>query len=115
MATEQQSPDDRPSGEGARIGLDRADESQDFVDTSTLDFDPDEGVYSGTAVTGTSEIPGPHLGEGGELSGEDLRREAQQQADEAGVDPGNTPAVKSPVARAAEQERADADSSADQG
>jgi hypothetical protein len=90
------------------VALDRSDESQEFVDKSKIDFDPDEGVYSGTAVDGTSEIPGPHLdGDSGELSEEDLKREAQKQTDENGVDPAETPAAKSPVAKAAEQERAD--------
>lgn len=36
------------------------DESQDFVDRSIIDFDPADGLYTGTAVDGTSEIPGPH-------------------------------------------------------
>ena len=75
MATEQQRPDesnddaDRSENAGRVAALDRSDESQDFVDTSKIDFDPDEGVYSGTAVDGTSEIPGPHLdGDSGELT-----------------------------------------------
>ncbi len=37
-----------------------ADETQDYVDRSLIDFDPADGLYSGTAVDGTSEIPGPH-------------------------------------------------------
>lgn len=44
-------------GDGAKMKLDRSDESQDFVDQDKIDFDPDDGVYSGTAVDGTSEIP----------------------------------------------------------
>jgi len=109
MASEQQDSDQETEGHtdsDTKIGLDRSDESQDFVDTSKIDFDPDDGVYNGTAVDGTSEIPGPHLeSESGELSPEDLQQEAKTQADEAGVDPEDTPAAKSPVARAAEQER----------
>jgi hypothetical protein len=35
-------------------------EGQDYLDRSKLDFDPDDGLYTGTAVEGTSEIPGPH-------------------------------------------------------
>ncbi len=31
-----------------------------MVDRDKVDFDPDDGLYSGTAVDGTSEIPGPH-------------------------------------------------------
>src|SRR3954453_5838984 len=101
MASEEQSRD-------GRVGLDRSDDTQSFVDQSKIDFDPDEGVYNGTAVDGTSEIPGPHLeSESGELSPEDLQREAQHQADDAGISADDTPAAKSPVARATEQERAD--------
>ena len=95
---EQQSPE-RQSEDGGRVGLDRSDESQDFVDQSKIDFDPDEGLYWGTAVNGDSEIPGPHLDGDGELSGMD---EARQLAEEAGISPDDTPAAKSPVARAAE-------------
>jgi hypothetical protein len=112
MATEQQRPDqgddaaDRSENAGRVAALDRSDESQDFVDPSKIDFDPDDGVYSGTAVDGTSEIPGPHLdGDSGELSAEDLKREAEKEMKEHDVDPGETPAAKSPVAKAAEQER----------
>ena len=62
MSADQQNPgpDDDQVKDG-RIGLDREDESQEFVDQSRIDFDPDEGLYSGTAVDGSSEIPGPHL------------------------------------------------------
>jgi len=92
---------DRPSGDDqGRVGLDRSDESQDFVDQSKIDFDPDEGLYSGTAVQGDSEIPGPHLdADSGELTGMD---EVRKQAEDAGIDPSDTPAAKSPVARAHE-------------
>lgn len=86
-----------------KVGLDRSDEEQIFVDQSKIDFDPDDGLYSGTAVDGSSEIPGPHQdGDSGEVNLD----EAKQQADEAGVDPEDTPAAKSPVAKAAEAERA---------
>jgi hypothetical protein len=67
-----------------------------------MDFDPDDGLYSGTAVDGSSEIPGPHQDS---ESGEVNMDEARQEADEAGVDPEDTPAAKSPVAKAAEAER----------
>jgi hypothetical protein len=103
MATEEQ-------GQDQKVGLDRSDESQSFVDTSKIDFDPDAGLYTGTAVDGSTEIAGPHLSsESGELSPEDLREEAKKQAEEAGVDPEDTPAAKSPVAKAAEQEGAGSD------
>src|SRR3954453_20447963 len=98
MASEEQSRD-------GRVGLDRSDDTQSFVDQSKIDFDPDEGVYNGTAVDGTSEIPGPHLeSESGELSPEALQQEAAKQAEEAGASPEDTPAAKSPVAKAAEQD-----------
>jgi hypothetical protein len=35
-------------------------DGQHYNDRSKLDFDPADGVYSGTAVDGTSEIAGPH-------------------------------------------------------
>jgi hypothetical protein len=103
-------------GEGdGKIGLDRSDESQDFVDQSKIDFDPDDGLYSGTAVDGTSEIAGPHLSsESGELSPEDMQEEARKEAEEAGVDPEDTPANKSPVARAAEQSEGESGSPTDE-
>jgi hypothetical protein len=82
-----------------KVGLDRSDEDQSFVDTSKIDFDPDDGLYSGTAVDGSSEIPGPHQdNESGEVDYDEARKEAE----EGGVDPEDTPAAKSPVAKAAE-------------
>ena len=60
-------PEPKEDGDG-KIALDRTDESQDFVDQSKIDFDPDDGLYSGTAVDGTSEIPGPHAEDGDEQS-----------------------------------------------
>ncbi len=89
MAAEQQSPapDDDQMKEG-RIGLDRDDETQDFVDRSKIDFDPDDGIYSGTAVDGSSEIPGPHLDhDNPEQSADDLQRQAEEQAREQGDAP----------------------------
>lgn len=66
--------------EQEKFRLDRDDDDHDFVDQSNLDFDPDDGLYSGTAVDGTSEIAGPHMdGETGELAGLD---EMMQHADE---------------------------------
>ena len=35
-------------------------DGQDYIDRSAIDFDPADGLYSGTAVEGTSEIAGPH-------------------------------------------------------
>jgi hypothetical protein len=49
---------------------DEKDRSQEngpeYLDRSKLDFDPDDGLYTGTAVEGTSEIPGPHGKDGDE-------------------------------------------------
>lgn len=42
------------------------DDGQEYVDRSKIDFDPDDGLYTGTAVDGTSEIPGPHEQDGGD-------------------------------------------------
>ncbi|HZC69922.1 MAG TPA: hypothetical protein VE442_04460 [Jatrophihabitans sp.] len=55
----------------AKPRLDRDDPDHTFADQSQMDFDPDDGLYTGTVVDGTSEIPGPHIdAESGEL--EDL-------------------------------------------
>jgi hypothetical protein len=102
QANQQQRDDQEQSNGDGKIGLDRSDEEQSFVDQSVMDFDPDEGLYSGTAVDGSSEIPGPHQDN---ESGEVNLDEARQEADEAGIDPEDTPAAKSPVAKAAEAER----------
>jgi hypothetical protein len=39
---------------------DKHDDTHQYIDRSKIDFDPDDGLYTGTAVEGTSEIPGPH-------------------------------------------------------
>jgi hypothetical protein len=38
----------------------RADDGQEYLDRSQLDFDPDDGLLSGTVIDGTTQIPGPH-------------------------------------------------------
>jgi hypothetical protein len=43
-------------------------DGQEYLDRDKLDFDPDDGLYSGTAVDSTSEIPGPHDEQGDEQS-----------------------------------------------
>jgi hypothetical protein len=40
-----------------------SEDGQVYVDRDTIDFDPAEGMYSGTAVDGSTDIPGPHEGE----------------------------------------------------
>lgn len=50
----------------------RDDDGQEYLDRSKLDFDPDDGLYSGTAVDGNSEIPGPHEADGYSESGDEV-------------------------------------------
>jgi len=70
-----------------KLRLDRDDPDHDFVDQSQIDFDPDDGLYSGTAVDGTSEIAGPHMdGETGELTGMDEVKQAAADATQPGSD-----------------------------
>lgn len=38
-------------GGGAEVGYGETDDGQDYVDRSVIDFDPAEGLYSGTAAT----------------------------------------------------------------
>ena len=44
-------------------------DGHDYVDRSKIDFDPDDGHYTGTAIDGTSDIPGSH--ESDEESGDE--------------------------------------------
>jgi len=68
--------------EDEKLRLDRDDEEHDFVDQSKIDFDPDDGLYSGTAVDGSSEIAGPHMDtESGELTGLDELLESSSEDD----------------------------------
>ena len=60
----------------------REDDGQEYLDRSQLDFDPDDGLYSGTAVDGTSDIPGPHQADGYSESGDGV--ELGEHADEGG-------------------------------
>jgi hypothetical protein len=39
---------------------DRAPDGQIYVHCDGLDFDPDDGRYTGTTVTGSTDIPGDH-------------------------------------------------------
>lgn len=36
----------------------REDDGQIYVERDKIDFDPDDGLLSGTAIDGTSDIPG---------------------------------------------------------
>lgn len=42
------------------------DDEHIYVDRSKVDFDPADGLYSGTVVDGTTEIPGDHDQLGGD-------------------------------------------------
>jgi hypothetical protein len=71
--------------EQEKFRLDRDDKDHEFVDQSKIDFDPDDGLYSGTAVDGASEIPGPHMdNESGELTGLDEAEQPSSESEAAG-------------------------------
>ncbi|HEV7193395.1 MAG TPA: hypothetical protein VGN35_09330 [Jatrophihabitantaceae bacterium] len=55
---------EQPSEQPSEPHADRENDGQEYLDRSQLDFDPDDGLYSGTAVDGTSDIPGPHEADG---------------------------------------------------
>ena len=44
----------------------REDDGQIYVDRDKVDFDPDDGLLSGTALDGTSDIPGSESNDDGE-------------------------------------------------
>ena len=46
-------------------------DGSEYLDRSKLDFDPDDGLYTGTAVEGSSEIPGPHEKDGDDDGSDD--------------------------------------------
>lgn len=54
---------------------DGADE-QDMIDRATIDFDPDDGLLSGTAIKGGTDIPGPHEHVDDVMPEEDGQRES---------------------------------------
>ncbi|HEY2299021.1 MAG TPA: hypothetical protein VGH43_14905 [Jatrophihabitans sp.] len=41
-----------------KLDAERDEDGQIYVDRDKIDFDPDDGLLSGTAIDGTSEIPG---------------------------------------------------------
>ena len=55
MADTNLNEEDKQKLENSREG-----DGQEYLDRDKLDFDPDEGLLSGTAVDGNSKIPGPH-------------------------------------------------------
>jgi hypothetical protein len=50
--------DSEPDTENGDDGGEDGKDNQEYVDRSKIDFDPDDGLYTGTAVEGTSDIPG---------------------------------------------------------
>jgi hypothetical protein len=63
----------------------------EYLDRDKLDFDPDDGLYSGTSVDGTSEIPGPHeqqddVGDSAPDAGDDGDRDSADGADDHQAD-----------------------------
>ncbi len=56
------------------------DNEPEYLDRDKLDFDPDDGLYTGTAVEGTSEIPGPHEND------DDSANESADQGQQQGQD-----------------------------
>lgn len=51
----------------------REDDGQIYVERDKIDFDPDDGLLSGTAIDGTSDIPGSEA----DGDGDDSRSEAE--------------------------------------
>ena len=87
-----------------KFRLDRDDEDHDFVDQSKIDFDPDDGLYSGTAVEGNSEIAGPHMDtDSGELT--DLGDAEQPAADDSAEQPSSDDEAAPAVGRHREASR----------
>jgi hypothetical protein len=86
VAQDERPAQDEQSSQDDKFRLDRDDEDHDFVDQSKIDFDPDDGLYSGTAVEGNSEIAGPHMDtDSGELTG--LEEAKQEAADDEAEQP----------------------------
>ncbi len=50
--------DGAAEGDTPSMSYGNDDDGQDYVDRSVIDFDPEDGLYNGTAVDGTSDIPG---------------------------------------------------------
>jgi hypothetical protein len=60
---------DDPAGDS--LDEAREDDGQIYVDRDKIDFDPDDGLLSGTAIDGTSDIPDTEGGDtGNEAKGE---------------------------------------------
>jgi hypothetical protein len=57
-----------------------SDDGQVYVNRDDIDFDPEEGLYSGTAVDGGTDIPGPHEQVDDVAVDEDGEAEGQSEA-----------------------------------
>jgi len=60
----------------------RDEDGQIYVDRDKIDFDPDDGLLSGTAIDGTSEIPGSEDGDRPDPDGSDDSRGAEQKSED---------------------------------
>lgn len=57
---EPDSTDDGETGEDGNSSYEDKSDTDVWVDRDKIDFDPDDGLLSGTAIEGGTEIPGPH-------------------------------------------------------
>ena len=58
---------------------DRDEDGQIYVDRDKIDFDPDDGLLSGTAIDGTSDIPGS----GDDSQGDEPEDKTEDNSDES--------------------------------
>ncbi len=63
-------------------------DEQDLVDRSKIDFDPDDGLFTGTAIDGSTEIPGPHE-QADDVTDDDGGKEDADSDDDSDDRPGN--------------------------
>jgi hypothetical protein len=61
---------------------DETEAPEEYLDRDKLDFDPDDGLYSGTAVDGSTEIPGPHERDDDDSGGEGASATASEASDD---------------------------------
>ena len=76
---------DGSSGGSGEFTYGDADDGQEYVDRDAVDFDPEDGLYTGSAIDGGSDIPGP--------SEADIR-EAQEDSGEQGSNAGEKKAAE---------------------
>lgn len=68
---------DKPLDE--TLDEDRDEDGQIYVDRDKIDFDPDDGLLSGTAIDGTSDIPGS----GDDSRGDEPEDKSEDKPDES--------------------------------